>query len=213
MMMTLWHCRNSRSLRPLWTLEELGLEYNLIELPFPPRLLNKEFLQENALGTVPYYVDGDISMTESSAICHYLESRYGTGKLSLPVEHSEYGDYLNWMYHSDATLTFPQTVYLRYAKFERPEKLNPEVTKDYKLWFLARLKRLDEHLKNRQYLNANKFTIADIAISYALYLGRLQGFDKEYSPHVIDYLDRQTQRPAFKKCMSNTRTKVSNNDL
>lgn len=200
----LWHCRNTRSLRPLWALEELGLSYHLIELPFPPRFLEKEFLKQNSLGTVPYFVDGELSMTESTGICQYLEDRYGQGKLSLPVDHPEYGDYLNWLHHSDATLTFPQAIYLRYAKFERPENLNPRVAEDYKRWFLARTKRLDEHLQSREFLNADKFTIADIAITYALYLGRLQGFDSEYSPQVSRYLERQTRRPKFIKCLSMT---------
>ena len=66
--MKLWHCKNSRSLRPLWALEEMGLEYELEVLPFPPRFFKKEFLNDNVLGTVPYFSDGDITMTESSAI-------------------------------------------------------------------------------------------------------------------------------------------------
>ena len=201
----LWHCHNSRSLRPLWTLEELGLGYDLIELKFPPRFLEKEFLQENVLGTVPYFVDGDVTMTESTGICQYLEDRYGNRELSLAVDHPEYGEFLNWLHHSDATLTFPQTIYLRYAKFERPENLNAKVAEDYKHWFLTRLKRLNMHLENRQYLCAEQFTIADIAITYALYLGRLQGFDKEYTAQVIAYLDRQIERPAFQKCLLMTK--------
>ena len=74
--MKLWHCGGARSLRPLWTLEELGLPYELEILQFPPRLLEKDFLKLNALGTVPYFTDGDTSMTESVAICQYLVDRY-----------------------------------------------------------------------------------------------------------------------------------------
>ena len=35
--MKLWHCHDTRSFRPLWALEELGLPYELVLLPFPPR--------------------------------------------------------------------------------------------------------------------------------------------------------------------------------
>ena len=38
--MKLWHCAGARSLRPLWALEEMGLDYELEVLPFPPRMLN-----------------------------------------------------------------------------------------------------------------------------------------------------------------------------
>ena len=72
--MKLYHCRDSRSLRPLWALEEMGIAYELEDLPFPPRVFRKEYLGVNPLGTVPYFVDGETRMTESVAICHYLRS-------------------------------------------------------------------------------------------------------------------------------------------
>jgi glutathione S-transferase len=39
--MKLWHCASARSLRPLWTLEELGMDYELEILPFPQRIRYK----------------------------------------------------------------------------------------------------------------------------------------------------------------------------
>ena len=90
--------------------------------------------------------------------------------LACRPEHPEYGAYLNWLHHSDATLTFPQTIAMRYYYLEpTPEK--QAVADDYAKWFIARLRRLDEHLENHEYLVDNRFTIADIAVSYALYLG------------------------------------------
>ena len=50
--MKLYHCRDSRSLRPLWALEEMGLAYEMEDLPFPPRVFRKEYLGVNPLGTV-----------------------------------------------------------------------------------------------------------------------------------------------------------------
>ena len=105
-LITLWHCDNARSLRPLWALEEMGLDYTLQVLPFPPRFLQKDFLAINTLGTVPYMVDGDTQMTESSAMCHYLATRYAKTDFLIAEKDKEYGSFLNWMYHSDATLTF-----------------------------------------------------------------------------------------------------------
>ncbi len=78
-MIELWHCKDSRSLRALWTLEELGLDYRLHLLHFPPRLTDPGYTAINPLGTVPYLTDGDTRMTESSAIAHYLARRYGEG--------------------------------------------------------------------------------------------------------------------------------------
>ena len=63
--MKLWHCNGSRSLRPLWALEEMGMDYELEVLPFPPRIFQREYLGVNSLGTVPFFVDGETEMTES----------------------------------------------------------------------------------------------------------------------------------------------------
>ena len=199
---TLWHCHDARSLRPLWLLEEMGLPYVLKVLPFPPRVHDPDFLSLNVLGTVPYFVDGEVTMTESSAICHYLVTRYPHDELNVPVDHPEYRDFLNWLYHSDATLTFPQTLVLRYRFFESDERKNPQVADDYAQWFLARLRRLDVHLGGREYLCADRFTAADVAIGYALYLGGLNGLADGYSDRVKAYLARLQERPALQRAIT-----------
>jgi glutathione S-transferase len=196
--MKLWHCSGARSLRPLWALEEMGMDYEVEILPFPPRMFNREYLGVNSLGTVPFFVDGETEMTESAGICQYLVDRYQRYDFGLKPDHPEYGAYLNWLHHSDATLTFPQTIAMRYYYLEpTPEKQG--VADDYAKWFIARLRRLDEHLENHEYLVDNRFTVADIAVSYALYLGRALKFDERYQPQTAAYLQRMMARPAFKR--------------
>jgi glutathione S-transferase len=89
-MLTLYHCAAARSFRPLWTLEELGLPYDLKMLPFPPRLLAKEYLGLNPLGTIPLLLDGDTRMTESAAISQYLATRYGPTPLAVGVDEPDF---------------------------------------------------------------------------------------------------------------------------
>ncbi|MCG8427531.1 MAG: glutathione S-transferase family protein [Chromatiales bacterium] len=197
MTVKLWHCKDTRSLRPLWTLEEMGLEYDIEVLPFPPRYLQREYLKINALGTVPFFQDGEITMTESSGICHYLVDKYPSPQLRVTPDEPDYGAYLNWLYHSDTTLTFPQTLYLRYAYFEPEERRIPKVAEDYRKWYLARLRRLNEHLLDNDYLAAGRFTIADITVHYALFLGELIGFSDDYESQTKEYLLRLKERPAF----------------
>ena len=195
----IWHCDAARSLRPLWAMEEMGIQYDVEVLPFPPRVFQKEFLGRNVLGTVPFFVDGEVEMTESTAICHYLVERFDKPDFALPADHPEYGDYLNWLYHSDATLTFPQTLVFRYRDLEPEERRLPQVVEDYTKWYIARLRRLDTHIVDREFLVADKFTIADIAIGYALFLGRDLGLDDQYTPQVTQYLDRLLERPACQR--------------
>jgi len=196
--MKLWHCSGARSLRPLWALEEMALEYEVEILPFPPRMFEREYLKVNSLGTVPYFVDGDTEMTESTGICQYLVDRYQRYDFGLQPSHPEYGAYLNWLHHSDATLTFPQTIAMRYYFLEpTPEK--QAVADDYSKWYISRLRRLDRHLESHEYLVDNRFTIADIAIGYALYLGRSLKLDGQYKPQTAAYLQRLMDRPGFKR--------------
>jgi len=199
MAMKLWHCHNTRSLRPLWAMEEMQLPYELEVLPFPPRVFKKEFLAINPLGTVPFFQDEKTNMTESSGICHYLVEKYNQHDFGLKPDHVQYGDYLNWLYHSDATLTFPQTIVLRYSILEQGERRIPQAVDDYAAWFIARLRRLDTHIETREFLCDGRFTIADIAVGYALHLGQSLGLAHNYSPQVTDYLGRLQSRPAFQK--------------
>lgn len=197
----LWHCYNSRSLRALWALEELRVDYDIEIMAFPPRYTVENYKDLNSLGTVPFFVDGkngETQMTESVAICHYLAVKHqATNNLILTVEESGYGDYLNWLYHSDATLTFPQTLVLRYRAFAPRDCTQQQTAEDYDAWFAARLTRLNDHLLHHDYLCADRFTIADIAIGFSLHLATLLQLDKHFSPQVSAYLTRLKQRPAF----------------
>jgi glutathione S-transferase len=195
-MIELYHCRETRSLRPLWALEELELDYEPIMLPFPPRAHDRSYLDTNPLGTIPYLIDGDVRMSESSAMCLYLASRYGPTPLALGPDEAEYASFLNWLFFSDATLTFPQTIVLRYRQFE-PDRAE-QAAADYERWFFGRLKIVEAALEDREWLCGGRFTVADIAIVYALYLGdKIVGLGSGYGPNVRSYLDRACSRPAF----------------
>ena len=198
--MKLYHCNNARSLRPLWCLEEMGLEYELINMEFPPRATYPGYLDLNILGTVPTFIDGEITMTESSGICHYLAEKYGPFDIALKPDHPKYGEYVNWLYRSDATLTFPQTLVLRYTRLEPEERRIPQVGEEYSIWYLSRLRSVESTLEDgRDYLLGDQFTIADIAIHYALFLGVSLGLDERYKPNCKRYLEALQERPAFQR--------------
>ncbi|CAN7310151.1 glutathione S-transferase family protein [Phenylobacterium sp. LjRoot225] len=200
--MRLYHCDNARSFRVLWTFEELGLPYDLVTMPFPPSQTTPAYLNENPLGTVPLLVDGDTRMTESGAICQYLAERYPDGGLALGPEDPRYGDYLNALHYGEATLTFPQAVYLRYALFEPKERRNPAVADDYRLWFHARLCWLEALLGRAPYVAGEQFTVADICVGYALMLAQHIGLGDLLSSAQRDYLGRLSRRPAFERAIA-----------
>ncbi|WP_421738994.1 glutathione S-transferase family protein [Caulobacter sp.] len=201
-MITLYHCRDARSFRPLWALEELGIDYDLKLLPFPPRFLAREFLEENPLGTIPLLVDGQTRMTESAAMIEYLSVRHGQGRLSVGPDEPGYGAYLNGLHFGEATLTFPQTLVLRYSRLEPEERRNPQVAADYARWFLARLKGLDLILKDHEHVAADRFTGADISIAYALLLATSLELSGDFPPAVAAYWSRMRERDGFKRALA-----------
>lgn len=202
-MISIYHCRHARSLRPLWTLEEMGIAYTVHALPFPPRVHARSFLAVNPLGTIPYLVDGDVRMSESVAMTLYLAERHGPTPLLVGPDEPDRPAFLNWLFFADATLTFPQTLVLRYARFEAEERRNPGVAEDYAKWFAARLRAVEDALADRTWLCAGRFTLADICIGYALHLADdYVGLGDRLGPNVRGYLDRARARPSFARLMA-----------
>jgi glutathione S-transferase len=183
----------------------MGLDVDLVVLPFPPRFRAREFLAINPLGTVPALVDGDLTMTESSAIAHYLATRYGPSDLVVSPHEPDYGAYLDFLHHADATLTFPQTVFLRFTKLEKERGLQ-EAGHAYAQWFAARLVKVDRRLADRDYLCAGRFTVADIAIAYALLLATMNGLSEQLTSTLTRYLQRVCERPAFQRARMRERS-------
>ena len=199
-MIKIYGTENSRAMRPIWTAEEMELDYELIMMPFPPRVFMKEYLDINMLGTVPYMIDGDIRMTESVAISQYFVEKYGPTDLQVTADEKDYPLYLNWLYHSDATLTFPQTVVLRY-KHQEPGVADAAI-EGYSRWFVSRLKLLEESLNNKEYLCSDRFTLADICVSYAINLAEALGIEQAFKPNIKRWSENLFSRPAFIKSKS-----------
>ena len=200
-MIKLYHCMSARSFRPLWMLEELGLAYELLMLPFPPRLAQRAYLDVNPLGTIPLMVDGETRMTESAAICQYLCARNVPTPLQVEPGEADFGAYLNYLHFGEATLTFPLTLVLRYRRFEPEERRQPAVAEDYAKWFLGRLRTLEAHLAAQPYLCAGRFTAADVSVGYALMLAHHLGLASGFTPAVAAYWSRLRERDGYLRAL------------
>lgn len=201
-MITLYHCLSARSFRLLWILEELGVPYELKVLPFPPRVKAREFLDVNPLGTVPALFDDAVRMTESAAICQYLAARFSPRAMDVAREEPDFGAYLNFLHFGEATLTFPQTLVLRYTHFEPPERQQPQVADDYARWFIARLRTLEPVLAGREFLCAGRFTAADVSVGYALLLAQHLGLAGRFTPAVRAYWQQLQTRDAYRRALN-----------
>ena len=195
---TLHHCKDARSFRVLWALEELGLPYALELMPFPPRFRVEGYKDLNPLGTVPAcFIDGQL-MTESAAIPHVLATRFGPSDLAVSADEPGYPAYMNFLFMGEATLTFPQTIHLRYTRLEPPERRVVQAAEDYAQWFGSRL-RAAEGLLAGDYACAGRFTMADISLAYAVMLALSIGLEAQVTPGMKAYLDRLSQREGFQR--------------
>ena len=198
--MKIYNCENSRGLRPIWCLEEMGLDYEVKMLPFPPRVLQPDYLKINPLGTIPYLEDGEVRMTESVGMCLYLVEKYGPTDLAILSDEKDHHLYLNWLTHADATLTFPQTVVLRYTLQE--PGVADAAAEGYRRWFVSRLKMLESALDDREYLCNDRLTIADICVGYAIFLAKQLRIEQAMKPNIKRWTDMLFDRKAFKKTIS-----------
>ena len=205
MALKLWHCAGSRSIRPLWTMEEMGLDFDIEVMQFPPRFVHPGYTDINPIGTVPFFTDdvggpdNVIQMTESAGISQYVVDRYGPTDLAVGIDEPDYGSYLNWLHRSDATLTFPQTLVLRYTILEPEATRLPKVADDYSKWFHSRLRSVEAAMADREFLCADRFTIADVAVGFALYFAEFLKLSDGFKPNTKAYYERLKARPGFQR--------------
>lgn len=192
----LYTCAGSRGLRVSWAAQELGVALDYRMFAFPPRIHARSYLDVNPLGTVPALADGDHILTESVAITHYLASRSGPTPLVIDPGEQDYGAFLDFLHYADATATSPQAVYIRFVMFEPGLGLQ-KAGEVYAQWYADRLAKIENRLAGREYLCADRFTIADIAVTYALHLSTVIGLDHLLPAALKDYRARMIARPAF----------------
>lgn len=201
--MKLYHSPRTRSLRVVWMLEEMGLAYELVSLPFPATT-NPELLAVNPLGTVPVLLDGDVKLIESNAIMEYLGRRYGPTPLVPPVDDPAYPAYLDYLHFGESTLAAPLSHIVR-TRFMAPEAEKDNWTaRKIGDVFLHRLTDLARVLDDRTFIAGDDFTAADIAVSYALIMGKLLRYGDRYPERLNAYLTDTTGREAYKRAAAKT---------
>lgn len=99
-MITLHHLENSQSIRILWLLEELGLDYEfkMYDRDKTTFLAPDAYKRLSPLGTAPVITDGELVLPESNAIVDYILDTYGEGKLRPAVGTPERTRYLFWFH-------------------------------------------------------------------------------------------------------------------
>jgi glutathione S-transferase len=198
-MITIHHSRNARSVRAIWLLEELGVQYVLAPVEFKPAAMKSaEYLALHPLGQIPAIEDGAICMFESGAIVEYLLERYGDGKLAPTIaDPEERAQYLKWFHYGEASLAKWMNDIVR-ARYYLPETERvPEVLPLSRRHYREALAVVDRALSDRPFICGAEFSAADIMVSYGVTIGKFIGELPAELERLAAYLGRLKERPAY----------------
>ena len=197
-MIKVYHSPRTRSLRVLWTLEEMGLEYETVAGSI--REPTPEFAKVNPSLTLPAMVDGDVTITESVAIMMYLAEVYGPTPLALKAGDPGFADYCQFLVFGEAGLAAPMNAVVG-TKFFAPDDQKDNFTVKIVLdGFYKRMKLVERQLERHEYLTGDAFTLADVSVGYTVGLAAgFLGLGDNIASHVMAWHQKITARPAFQR--------------
>jgi glutathione S-transferase len=211
-MIIVHHLNNSRSQRVLWTLEELGLEYEVKRYQRDPQTLlaPPELRAVHPLGKAPVIVDGGITLAESGAILEYLVERYGEGRLRPAAGTPERLRYTYWMHYAEGSAMPPLLLKLVFDRIESgpmPFFVRPVargIAQRVKAAFVQpqidrQLDYMESELGKHPWFAGEGFTAADIQMSFPIKAAAARGGLDERRPRLMDFLERIQSRSAFRR--------------
>lgn len=191
--LTLYFHPRTRSTRPRWLLEELGVDYDveLVAL-FKGAHKKAEYLAIHPLGRVPALRHGDDVMFESLGICLYLADRFSEAGLAPNVTDAKRARYCQWMAFSTGTLE-PVLFAVLLDKGKDPARLA-----DARRDFTAIVDLFETTLRNRLFLLGNEFSAADVMNGAMMAWAYKSGLLTPGSG-VEQWVQRITARPAYQR--------------
>lgn len=199
--MKVYFAPNSRAVRTVWLLEEIGLPYELERFTIGQKeMRDPEYTRINPNGRVPTLVDGDVTISESTAIAQYLGAKYAP-ELAPGPEAKNFAEYLQWLHYAEGMIMPPVNSYMVETILLPPERRNAELAARALKLINRLLGAVEMHMEGRDFL-AGEFTVADTITGHAITLTRSIGADFHTLPNLSAYADRLAARPAFKAAMA-----------
>lgn len=184
--------------RCLWTLEEIGLEYEQISLNMKAKEHKSDwYLKLNPNGKVPTLVDDDFVLFESYAINSYLVEKYKPELYGKTIEEKALINQWSLYGLNHIQRYFESTLYFLLFKIgteESSEKAKTDVQ--------PFLKVLNDYLVGKEYLVGNFFTLADINMATNINMGMGFQYDLTNYPEIVRWMGVIKKRPALVKLMS-----------
>jgi glutathione S-transferase len=200
----LYHGDHTRSLRVLWLLEEMGIPYGMtkIQLAFG-NTGGEDYAKVNPLQKLPAIeVDGQV-MVESTAILEFMANRFGGQELLIPVDHDDYGQFLQWLHGGEGGFGMYLSLFFGHTLLLPKEQRNAAIAE----WAAGHLQKtfslFGDNLGRRSFIAGDKFTIADISVGYVAYGMSLLGKLEEFAPENVNaWWAQMSARPALQKAIS-----------
>jgi glutathione S-transferase len=192
--MKLYEFPPTRSIRVRWALQELELPFEAVSV----KLTTGEHQQAaykkvNPAGKLPALVDGDTTLTESGAILLYLGEKYPERGL-IPKQLAERAQHNRWLLFTITELEQPLWRIARntavYPAAERVPADIPRARKD----FLDMAAVIEAHMRGRQFVVGDSFSMCDIALAYTLDWANESQLLAD-CPALSAYMERMYTRP------------------
>jgi GST-like protein len=186
------------------TLAELGVVHEEVRLDLSARDQKKpEFLALNPNGKVPTLVVDGTPMFEALAIMQWLGDRYGVHKGLWPAAESP--DRLpalawtTWAYVTYGTLV----VLLQRSTSDRLPKEchNPALAEHARSELQHLLNILEERLTKHSFMLGDSYSLVDLIVGGVVAYGQFFGTPLDATPHVNQWLNVISARPAFRAGM------------
>lgn len=182
--------RGSRVSRVLWMLEELGEPYEFVEV----KLRSPQAYALNPSGKVPILVDGDLTITDSAAICVYLADKHAErGMGANPGLHGR-AEMDSWMHFAQSEFEAPLWNKLRH-RFILPAEVRVDVGPAAAYDFGNEVKALERRLGAREFALGDRFSAVDVMLGDMGAWAKAGKFKIEPAT-VSAYFDRLLARPA-----------------
>ena len=199
-MIRLHHLNQSRSLRILWLLEELGEPYEIVshQRDAKTHLAPDSLKAVHPLGKSPVIeMDGQI-YSESGAITELLIERFAPDRLRPATDSTDYGHYLEWIDFAESSLMLPLMLELftKKAGIDDNEFLNGYIEIEKTRLF----KYLDASLDGKSFIVGNQLSGADFMLSFdMIILAQRQKLD-DY-PHIKQYAESLSGLESYQRAM------------
>ena len=195
--MKVYFAPNSRAVRTVWLLEEIGLPYELERFTLGQKeMRGPEYASINPNGRVPTLVDSDTTITESTAIAQYLAAKYAP-ELAPGPDDPNFATYLQWLHYAEGMIMPPVNNYVVETILLPPERRNEQMAKRALKLLNKVLGAAEAHMEGREFISGD-FNIADTITGHAVIVSRRLGADFSVLPNLSAYADRLEARPAFK---------------